>query len=152
MIATWRPFCSDTYSQTPGQSTPPVFGSQSSVGSSIHASPAGHCNPATPPQSWESPVGPSSEQAGANITSKTGQERLINLRIASIRFPQGERDGNGPLIRVPAVPSAARRSLGPYHHQSYPSSSRMDVRKTPTRCVGIRPHAIGLLPPLLPRP
>ncbi len=59
--------------------------------------------------------------------------------------PRCKRRKRGPLIRVPAVPSAARRSWG-YHHQSYPSSSRMDVRKTPTRCVGIRPHAIGLLP------
>jgi hypothetical protein len=70
-----------------------------------------------------SPVGPSSEQARANITSKTGQERSINLRIARIRFLQGVRDGNGPLIRVPAVPSAARRSWGPtiinrIHHRA----------------------------------
>jgi hypothetical protein len=81
----------------------------------------------------------------------------------------GTRTFNQPENRSHTVPPRCKRRkratdpcsgsalggsafLGPYHHQSYPSSSRMDVRKTPTRCVGIRPHAIGLLPFLLPRP
>ena len=45
------------YLQIPGQSAPPLVGSQVSLGSSSQVLPSGHCAPVMPPQAW--PLGSS---------------------------------------------------------------------------------------------